>query len=80
MTGLLDAKHSLDPRDNFMTGRIRRFVEVDHAGGDVGLEIALVRGAAYWDRCEVTCSDEYCSRVSVRYGKSNGCQYICRNI
>ena len=32
VTSLLHPQHALDPSDNFMTGRVRWFVEVDDAG------------------------------------------------
>ena len=32
-------KHALDPRDNFVAGGIRGFVEVDDAGANVGFEV-----------------------------------------
>lgn len=39
-----------------MAGRVRRFVEVDDAGGDVGFKVALERGATAWDWNEVASS------------------------
>ncbi len=44
-------QHPLHPRYDLMTGRVRGFVEVDDTGGNVGLEIALERGATArnWD-------------------------------
>lgn len=56
---LLDPQHALDPGDDFMGGWIRGLVEVDHAGGDVGFEVALERGATVWNGGEVTGADEY---------------------
>lgn len=53
-------EHPLDPSDNFMTGRVRGFVEIDDAGADVGLEVALQGGTAVWDGSEVAGSDEDC--------------------
>jgi hypothetical protein len=63
VTGFLYAKHSLDPRDDFMAGRVRGLVEIDDSRGDVGLEIALVGSAStrYWG--EVAGTNEYCRRL-----------------
>lgn len=36
-------KNSLHPRDDFVTGGVRRLVEVDDTGADIGLDITLQR-------------------------------------
>ena len=41
MTSLLDSKYPLDPCYDFVAGGIGGLVEIDDAGGDVGLEIAF---------------------------------------
>ncbi len=51
-------QHPLYPRYNLMTGGIRRFVEVDDTGGDVGFEVTLERGASAGDWDKVAGSDE----------------------
>ena len=51
-------EHPLHPSYNLMTGRIRGFVEVYDAGGNVGFEVALERGATARDWNEVAGSDE----------------------
>ena len=48
-------KYSLNPRHDFMAGRIRGFIKVDYAGADEGLEIALERGTSDWNRSEMAC-------------------------
>lgn len=60
MSGLLYSENALDPRNDFVTGWVRGLVKVDHAGRDVGFDVALQRRAATRDRSEVTSSDEYC--------------------
>jgi len=65
MASLLDAKYSLDPCDNFMTGGIGGFVEIDNTGGDVGLEVAFQWCAATWDRSEMACSNKYLERTEL---------------
>lgn len=51
---------TLDPCDNFVTGRIRRLVQVYNSRANVRLEIPLERGTSTWNGCEMTSSDEYC--------------------
>ena len=41
-----------------MTGRIARFVEVDHTGADERFEVALERGRSDRNWCEMAGSDE----------------------
>ena len=43
-------EHAFNPRNHLMTGRIARFVKVDHTGADEGLEVALERSTShrYW--------------------------------
>lgn len=51
-------EHALNPRDHLMTGRIARFVEVDHTRANVGFEIALERIATHRNWREMPGSDE----------------------
>lgn len=52
-------EHTLDPSDNFMTGRVGGLVQVDDTGADVGLEVTLERCAAGGNGCEVTGANEH---------------------
>ena len=58
-------QHPLDPRDDFMTGRIRGLVKVYNTRTDVGFEIALQRSAPIRNWCEMPGSHEYCRLVSI---------------
>ena len=51
-------EHALYPRNDLMTGRIRRFVEIDHARTDILLELTLERGASYRYWREMACAYE----------------------
>lgn len=44
----------LHPRDDFMTGRVGRLVQVDHTGVDVGLQVTLERRATGRNWCKMT--------------------------
>lgn len=58
VTSLLDTENSLDPRDDFVTGGVGGLVEVDDAGRNVALQVALVGSAAVGNGNEVTATDE----------------------
>lgn len=51
-------EHTLDPRDDFMTRGIGRFVEIDHTRTDERLEIAFEWRTSYWYRREMPCADK----------------------
>jgi len=59
---LLNTEDALDPRYNFMRGRIGGFVEVDYAEPNILFDFALQWCAAvgYWS--EMTSPNEHCSR------------------
>lgn len=58
VSGLLDPEDPLEPSDDFVRRGVGRLVQVDHAGLDVGCELALERGAAGRDGSEVGGADE----------------------
>lgn len=43
MTGLFDSEDSFEPSDDFVRGRVGRFVEVDYSGFDIRLQVSLQR-------------------------------------
>ena len=51
-------QHAFHPRDHLMTGRIARFVEVDHTRADERFEVALERSTSDRNWCEMSGSDE----------------------
>ena len=51
-------EHALNPRDHLMTGRIARFVEVDHPGADEGFEVTLERSAPHGNWRKMSSPDE----------------------
>ena len=51
-------KHALDPSDNLMTGRIRRFIQINHPRADVGFEISFKRRASHGDGSEMSGANE----------------------
>lgn len=52
----------LHPRNNFMTGWVGRFVQVDDTGVDVGLQVTLKRRATSRNRREMASSHQNCWR------------------
>jgi hypothetical protein len=58
----------LHPSDDFVTGRVRRLVQVDNTGADVGLEITAQRRRTSGDRGEVTSPDEHYISKNVNVG------------
>jgi hypothetical protein len=64
-------EHPLHPGNNLMAGRVRRLIQINHTGANVGFEVAFEWGAATWDGCEMAGPDENCKRriVSFRKGK-----------
>jgi hypothetical protein len=64
-----------------MAGRVRRLIEVNHTGANVGFEVAFEWGAATWDWCEMARPYKNCKRriVSLRKGKRYAA-YIARGI
>lgn len=58
-------QHSLDPCDNFVTGRVGWFVEIYDTRRDVRLEITLEWRAAIGNWSEVSGTDEYWTKQSV---------------
>jgi hypothetical protein len=58
----------LHPSHNFVTGRVRRLVEVDDTGADVGLEVTAKGRGASGNRGEVTSPDEHYSSKNVNVG------------
>jgi hypothetical protein len=57
-------KHTLHPRDDFVTGRIRWFVEIYDPGTNVRLEVPLERCAAIGDGRKVTSANKYWVTIS----------------
>lgn len=55
-----EPKNTLDPGDDFVTGRVGRLVEVNDTRADIRLDVSLQRRAAIGDRCEVASSDKHC--------------------
>lgn len=51
-------QNSLHPRDNLMTGRVRRLIQVDHTRANEGLQITLERRATGGDRSEMAGPDK----------------------
>lgn len=60
----------LHPSHDFVTGRVRRLVEVDDTGTDVGLQVTAQRGRASRDRGEVTGANEYYKKSQCRLVKN----------
>lgn len=54
-----EPENSLDPSDDLVTGRVGGLVEVDNARADVGLDVALQRGASIGNGREMTRSHEH---------------------
>lgn len=52
-------QYPLDPSNNFVTGGVRRLVQVDHTGADILLEVASMRRASCRDGCKVRSPDEH---------------------
>jgi hypothetical protein len=59
VTSTVNTENALEPCDDFVRGGVRRLVEVDDTGGDVGLEITAKRGASCRDGREVTGPDQH---------------------
>lgn len=58
-------ENALNPGDDLVTGRVGGLVQVDHAGADVGLDVAAQRRAAMGDGSEVGVADEHWKFESV---------------
>lgn len=52
-----------------MTGRVGRFIEIDHSRADVGFEIALEWGTSIGDWGEMSSANQYCELELARFAQ-----------